>query len=678
MNKAYKAKATPAKNPRDPWKKDHATTPAEQAKKNREAPILKLPTPSKPLTSGDVTTLFIEAAQQFETVGASVSTTRVVLLQVNEEVQTNWPNAVLTVPAVDAILAQLPPATTPAKKTHTNRQVWLAGIAGYLHKRKVPRSIIATALIAENVERCSPVLSFAQLDKLLTKTLGFDPDMTGLDDILMTDTGNSQRFADDHRGHIIYCPQLTGNKPERWLLHDGKRWKQDAGGGAQQLVVETLNNLEVEEELRSELYGEPYARTSKNAQRWVHVTQSEKSRGAMLRLAAHQKGIHRHINEFDQDKNLLNVQNGVVDLRTGKLLPHSNKQLNMRIAGVPYVPGAVDPKWESFLDHFTQGDKDVRAFLQRLVGYSLGGDPVEEVVTFFHGKGGGGKGTFINTIEKALGSYAMATPFDTFTVKLGSGIPNDIARMAGARVVFANEGKTGARVDTALMKAFSGRDTLSARFLYSEHFDFRPRAVLFLCTNDMPHISGSDTGVWRRIIRFPVSGPPKVVDTGLKTYLETNPIAPFAWAVEGYRQWQAEGLAPPASITISVTKYREDEDTFGYFLEDCCRREPGGKIPTSHIMEAYIAWHKRRIGGSRPMSIQAMTAEMLAAGFERARVRFQGVKKRCWIGIKSVEVLALNNWEDSKIYPAEGGKSLNDDILPSSQQSNEPDYTKLH
>jgi putative DNA primase/helicase len=313
----------------------------------------------------------------------------------------------------------------------------------------------------------------------------------------------------------------------------------------------------------------------------------------MITLAQSEPGIP--VTEADLDSNpwFLNVQNGTLDLKTATLRPHQREDLLTKIIPVSYDPNALCSTWDKFLAEIAAGDHDLIHFLQKSVGYSLTGSVSEQVFFILYGIGANGKSTFINTILHLLGSYAQQTPTETLLVKKHTnGIPNDVARLAGARFVAAVEAEHGRHLAEALVKQLTGGDTITARYLHKEFFEFNPTFKIFLSVNHIPAIKGNDHGIWRRIrlIPFNVTIPENKRDPNLSTKLEAEFAGILRWAVEGCMLWQKEGLKPPDSVKTAVEDYRAEMDTIGDFIEECCAIDPAAKTPFGALFTEYQNW----------------------------------------------------------------------------------------
>jgi putative DNA primase/helicase len=223
----------------------------------------------------------------------------------------------------------------------------------------------------------------------------------------------------------------------------------------------------------------------------------------MVKLAASELDFQVQPSRLDADPWLLNVANGTLDLRTGKLRSHRRSDLITRLAPVRWNPAADCPRWKAFLDEIFDEDVALIEYVQRAAGYSLTGDTSERVLLILHGEGANGKTTFLETLTAALADYAACTPTETLLAKRPDAIPNDVARLKGARFVTASEAGEGVQLAEARVKELTGRDRVPARFLHREWFEFCPEFKLWLATNHKPVIRGTDKAIWDRIRLVP-------------------------------------------------------------------------------------------------------------------------------------------------------------------------------
>jgi putative DNA primase/helicase len=256
------------------------------------------------------------------------------------------------------------------------------------------------------------------------------------------------------------------------------------------------------------------------------------------------------------------------------------------------------------------------------MGSTLTGITSDEKLFFVHGPTNAGKSTFAEAMKGALGDYAVTTDFETFLRKRDGGTRNDIARLAGARMVVSLEVDEGKHLAVALIKSLTGGDTVTTRFLYREFFEFLPAFKLWLFANHRPDASAEDSALWRRILVIPFTRSLSEAerDESVKRILREDRgvrAAILAWAVRGCLEWQEKGLAPPVAILQASGDYREECDSIGDFITECCVLESQARAWASDLYMAYKQWCEA--SGDRPMSQKAFGRRLTDRGVTRRR-----------------------------------------------------------
>ena len=424
----------------------------------------------------------------------------------------------------------------------------------------------------------------------------------------LTDLGNGERMAKRHGADLRYCHPWG-----RWFHWDGRRWQSDSTAEVERRAKETIRSI----------YGEA-SRLMDDRERKAlvdHARASERDPRlrAMIARTAAETGIPILPEQLDVDRWLLNVQNGTLNLKTGQLQPHRREDLATKLAPVEYDARAGCENWIGFLYHILNQNEKLMTFLQRSVGYALTGDTREQVLFLLHGTGANGKSTLLEVVLAMLGDYACQTPTDTLLVKHGDTIPNDVARLKGARLVAAIETEQGRRLAESLVKQLTGRDRVAARFMRAEWFEFQPQFKLFLAVNHKPVIHGTDLAIWRRIrlVPFTVVIPEPEQDKELPDKLKGELPGILRWAVEGCLAWQREGLGTPDEVRKATESYRAEMDTMGDFLSECCVIEPGFKVTVKELYRVYAQWCERN--GEHPLSQRSFGMRLTERGLDRVR-----------------------------------------------------------
>jgi len=442
----------------------------------------------------------------------------------------------------------------------------------------------------------------------------------------LTEGGLSERFVYQHSDNLRY-----DHKRLCWYVWDGKRWKADGAGQAQEKAKETIRNLFAEAGRLAATSPEEAAALSK------HAVASYKARSiaGVLTLAASDPRIAVTPEVWDKDPYLLNCQNGTLDLRTAELKPHDRNDHITRISPVAYNPQAKAPTWEKCLDQW-QPDPEVKAFLQRGAGYSLTGDTGQHTAFFLYGDGRNGKGVFTRALMHILGGYAGTLRIDTLmeSRKETTGVTPDLVDLPGKRLVIASEVKEGARFNEAVVKDVTGGDRISVNPKYGKVFDFSPQFKIWFFGNHKPVIRGTDTGIWSRfpLVPFTVTIPENERDPNLDAKLRAEAEGILAWAVRGCILWQEKRLSPPEAVVAATNQYRQEQDTFGQFVAACCVLHPDKWTASGALKDAYERWMEE--GGERGIVNANLFAERLRRlKCEDAPKKMGGKTFRGWRGI---------------------------------------------
>jgi putative DNA primase/helicase len=431
-----------------------------------------------------------------------------------------------------------------------------------------------------------------------------------------TDIANCARLATRHGADIRFTAARG------WFAWDGKRWAVDEKAvRVQGMAKETARSI----------FGEIEQAADRNAMfRHARKSQSKGAIDAMMWLARSEPGILTKITDFDADGWLLNVANGTLDLKTLGLRPHRREDLISNIVDIEFDPAADAELWDGFLWRVTDRNEELYRYLRRFVGYLLVGDISDQSLHFLYGLGANGKSVFCEVLMRLLGEYAIGVSPDLIMLKRHGGIPNDVARLRGIRAALMNETSQGARFDEAKLKDLTGGDTLSARFLHQEFFDFRPTHRIIIRGNHKPVINGTDEGIWRRLrlVPFTVTIPEDERDLHLIAKLEAELPGILNWALQGCREWQEQGLRPPPIVTDAVRAYREESDILGRFIAESCEVRKLAQIKSSALFKAYQQFAEA--AGERWMPAKDFPDELARRGFTAKRLKtgvvFEGIE----------------------------------------------------
>jgi putative DNA primase/helicase len=469
-----------------------------------------------------------------------------------------------------------------------------------LYRASLSENVIYEELVDWNMKHCIPPLPEHEVRQIAWSAARYAPDTPQEP---LTDLGNARRFLAHHGRILRYVPSW-----KKWLIWDSTLWTVDEVNAVTNLAKETVRGLY--EQVR--FIEDPDKRRS-FAQ---HVARSESHSRIvdMLKLAESEAGLAVTSAQLDVDPWALNVLNGTLDLQTGQLQKHRQEDLITKLAPVEYNPEAECPTWLVFLHRILGGDADLIHYVQKAVGYSLTGSIAEQCLFGLHGTGANGKSTLIQTLRALLGDYAMQTPAETLLLKSSDGPRSDLARLRGARFVAAVEVEQGRRFNEVLVKQLTGGDTVTARHLYGEFFEYQPTYKLWLAVNHTPTVRGTDHAIWRRIQKLPftVTVPTDERDKCLAEKLQAELPGILRWAVEGCLAWQREGLEPPSAVQQATQAYRSEMDVVSAFIDQCCVVVPQHNVSSSDLYSAYTTWCKDM--GETPISQKELASVLRERG----------------------------------------------------------------
>lgn len=441
------------------------------------------------------------------------------------------------------------------------------------------------------------------------------------------DTGNAQRLFDAFGEMLRYC--YTDKK---WLYYYNGKWYIDNIGYIRQLA----DSVTILQEQERELYKDNED-ILKAFDRHLQKSRSFSGKTNMIREAEHYAPILPQ--QLDRNKSIIGVKNGMIDLKTGKLLPHDREAYITKQTTVAYNQDAPEPKlWLGFLHDIFGGDPYMLDYIQKCVGYSLTGSTSEQCAFFLFGTGRNGKSTFLEIVRGILGDYATNIQPQTIMVnsKSGNAPTSDIARLKGARLVTSVEPNEGMRLDEGLLKQLTGDDVVTARKMFSEEFEFKPEFKLWMATNHKPLIRGTDTGIWRRIhlIPFEVQIPLDKVDRNLKYKLVKESEGILKWAVDGCLKWQTEGLTMPQKVLEAVREYQHEMDVISAFLDACCVTGEG-EVKASRLYSVYAKWADDH--NEYKMSSTKFGTELMRKDFIGRRMGRDGCRYYTGVSLENAE-----------------------------------------
>jgi putative DNA primase/helicase len=334
---------------------------------------------------------------------------------------------------------------------------------------------------------------------------------------------------------------------------------------------------------------------------------------------------------FDADKYLVGLENcQCLDLRTSIIRKIKDTDYITKRINTPFLEDANCDLWEKSVLEWCRGDEELARFLQIWSGYCLSGLTDFQGFLFLYGSGRNGKSVFLNIMAKLLGPYAIAIKSDTLMQKSPiSGASGDIARLNGARFVTCNELPEGKHFDEELLKSITGQDTITARFLYGNDFNFKPTLKLMISGNHTPVIKGTDEGIWRRVNVVPFLAKIEKIDPNLTDKLESELPGILNWCIEGWKLYQLKGIVIPRAVTNETSKYRSDMDVIGQWIDDCLDDAFGMRLHLKDMYSSYQHWCKEN--GFRIITSKAFNRKLKEGRFGEPSRSSEGY---CYSGFK--------------------------------------------
>jgi putative DNA primase/helicase len=431
-----------------------------------------------------------------------------------------------------------------------------------------------------------------------------------LADTPFSESNLALQFASRHRAELRFVGEWG-----RWLRWNGKCWRTDKTRLPFDLAHALCRNA---------------------ADQCIHerakkTIESAKTIAAVLTIACTDRRLAATTEQWDADPMLLNTPDGVIDLRTGTMRPHRPEDFMTKIAAVG--PRGDCPMWKAFLNRIMKGDAELIAYLKRVCGYCLTGSTSEQAMFFGYGVGANGKGVFLQTIGGVMADYCKAAAIETFTESKTDRHPTELARLHNARLVTATETETGHHWAESRIKLLTGGDPVTAHFMRKDDFEYTPLFKLFFSGNHKPGLRSIGEAMRRRLnmIHFAVTIEKKDRDKHFADKLQPEWPGILQWMIEGCLAWQKGGLDPPLAVTKATDDYFTAQNSFAFWLEECCdRRDPNAWTSTTVLFASWKQWAEK--AGVRYGDIKSFREAMAEAGFEWRRKKegngYQGLSIR--------------------------------------------------
>ena len=426
----------------------------------------------------------------------------------------------------------------------------------------------------------------------------------------------ARRYANLSQGRLEYSTDVAGDIG--WLGWNGNTWTPDSNASHEVA-------LDLSREIRSEATKTGITEKHQELILKASTKCSAMGNGVNSLRSLASEIMRKGAEDFDSEHHLLNTENGVVDLRTGELRKAHPSHRFTTIAPVPFTD--ADPEggdWGKFL-HTILPDDDLRKYVQRSIGYMASGLAHEQVFFIWLGSGANGKSVLSHCLSTALGDrFFMNTQFSVFTTAVNiESKTREYARLRGARMVVASEPKVGAQFDTAALKEVTGGEAILGRHLFCNAFTYRPTWVPTFMCNNLPKVSETDHGTWRRIraIPFRVQIPEAVQDRELSARITGNDLpSVLAWIVQGAGEYFQSGLGTCSAVDELTADYKASEDVIGAWIEDECDLGPGISA-VKELWDSFVKWaeHEGHSRFAKQMNSARFSRDLGRRGYEATK-----------------------------------------------------------
>ena len=442
------------------------------------------------------------------------------------------------------------------------------GTAAARIKDLMPDDAMLRAEILGAYQRAFKKLTGTSLAVTQARTMLLGPRVaTVLTKRALTEFGNAERMLDRYADGLMYVPES-----DDWYLWTGVFWRRASVVEIEHLAKETIRSLPNEREEHED---------AAEFFQFCAISQQAKMVKNMIQLARSDARVYIPAHQLDKHSHLLGVQNGVVDLRSGKLLASNPEYRTTLTMACDYVPEATCPTFERTVLQVFSDDQEMADYFLLTLGYTLMGKPKEDIMFIPFGNGANGKSTVLGAVRKAFGSYARSAEASSF-VKDGVGGGNaggpreDLVRLRGSRFVYVNEPDENGELREGAVKSMTGGDAITARGIHAKSsVEVEPSWVVYMPTNHKPIIKGGDNGIWRRLGLLPFdrnfeNDPNVRKDPDLADKLAKEMEGVVALLVRKALEYQKGGLAAPGRVKAARDAYRSQMDILAEWLDECC------------------------------------------------------------------------------------------------------------
>lgn len=416
----------------------------------------------------------------------------------------------------------------------------------------------------------------------------------------LTDAGNAERFRESRKGVSRY----TQSGWWHWSAASGT-WQHDPHG-----EVAVVHALEVVRGISADAASDAIA--------WSRSSEAAPRLRACVTVAQGDAAMRGDDADWDPRADLLCDSSGyVVNMRDGQQRRARASDLITRSAGTWYGPTSSCPTFERLVAWICESDAVRADYVQRVLGYAASGEVTEDKIFVACGGGDNGKSTLLDAVSAALGGLAGQVADGLLVGREGKEQhPTAIASLRGLRLAELAETEQGDVLSAKTLKRLTSRQSMQARFMGRDFFEFRPTHKILIHTNHRPRVKTSDRGTWRRLVLLPfertITAGEK--DKALPQKLRAELPGILRWLVDGARAWYQRDLDTdvPKAVSDAAADYRQSEDRVAQWLDERCELGGGATTTTRALYDDYVTWVDGR--RERPPGYTAFARELTSHG----------------------------------------------------------------
>jgi len=440
---------------------------------------------------------------------------------------------------------------------------------------------------------CDPIKYFNQARRdylrLLTSSPG-GPSSTALCELFINEMAGDIMFSTSDKDFYVYDPGLTlwkGGKGVRAIINS------IFADTCQRAIIKIIEGLPAGSE-----------KSLEQRKRLIKTLDDVDGRNAVNLVNDFLPAICippvDPLTYFDQNPDLLPLENGVWKFSESKLIPYERDHYFTHKISIKYNPNADTSLIRRAMNDWFKGDEDTISYLQHIIGYCLTGYTSKQIFGVAWGsEAGNGKSLLWGEIVPSLlgKKYSRRVTSDAFT-DMNSINNDELYYLNGARYAFMSEprkGKKTGAMDNELWKTLTGDKEFTAQAKYKNALTFHLMVKIICACNDLPDFNCDDKGMMRRFVPFKQNvacldkedydNAPANLKAARDVILKDDEFCKALLAdTEGTMKWALMGATdfmanprrePPAAIKATKNAARTDIDTLTAWLSG--NIEPGTK-----------------------------------------------------------------------------------------------------